>query len=88
MAKNNGELKIMVVEDSKVTMKALCNYLKRMGVDSPLKAVTGQEAIDLFRKQRPDIILLDAILPDIDGFDIARSSVTWRWATNGLPSFS
>jgi len=62
----------MVVEDSKVTMKALCNYLKRMGVDNPLKAVTGQEAIELFRKHRPDIILLDAILPDIDGFDIAK----------------
>lgn len=72
MAKNNAELKVMVVEDSKVTMKALCNYLKRMGVDNPLKAVTGQEAIELFRKHRPDIILLDAILPDIDGFDIAK----------------
>ncbi len=72
MAKNNVELKVMVVEDSKVTMKALCNYLKRMGVDNPFKAVTGQEAIDLFRKHRPDIVLLDAILPDIDGFDIAR----------------
>lgn len=72
MPKNNVELKVMVVEDSKVTMKALCNYLKRMGVDNPLTAVTGQEAIDLFRQHRPDIVLLDAILPDIDGFDIAR----------------
>ena len=72
MAKNNVDLKVMVVEDSKVTMKALCNYLKRMGVDEPLTAVTGQDAITLFRKHRPDIVLLDAILPDIDGFDIAK----------------
>ncbi len=72
MAKNNVDLKVMVVEDSKVTMKALCNYLKRMGVDDPLTAVTGQDAIALFRKHRPDIVLLDAILPDIDGFDIAK----------------
>jgi len=72
MAKNNVELKVMVVEDSKVTMKALCNYLDRMGVSNPLKAVLGQEAIDLFRKHRPDIVLLDAILPDIDGFEIAK----------------
>jgi len=62
----------MVVEDSKVTMKALCNYLKRMGVPTPLTAGTGQEAVDLFRKHRPDIVLLDAILPDIDGFDVAK----------------
>ncbi len=72
MAKNNVELKVMVVEDSKVTMKALCNYLKHMGVSNLLTAVTGQEAIELFRKHHPDIILLDVILPDIDGFDIAR----------------
>lgn len=72
MTKNDVELKVMVVEDSKVTMKALTNYLKRMGVTNPLMAVTGEEAIALFRKHRPDIVLLDAILPDIDGFDIAR----------------
>lgn len=69
---NNHELKVMVVEDSKVTMKALCNYLERMGIRHPLTAVTGQAAIDLFRKDRPDIVLLDALLPDIDGFDIAK----------------
>ncbi|MEJ1959860.1 MAG: diguanylate cyclase [Nitrosomonadales bacterium] len=72
MAKSDVELAVMVVEDSKVTMNALCKYLKRMGVNNPLIAVTGEAAIELFRKQRPDIILMDAILPDIDGFDIAK----------------
>lgn len=69
---NYSDLKVMVVEDSKVTMKALCNHLERMGILHPLTAVTGHSAIDIFRKNRPDIILLDVILPDIDGFDIAR----------------
>jgi diguanylate cyclase (GGDEF)-like protein len=72
MAKNIVELKVMVVEDSKVTLKALSNYLKRMGVVNLLTAVNGNDAIELFRKHRPDIILLDAILPDIDGFEIAK----------------
>ncbi|MBI4936791.1 MAG: diguanylate cyclase [Nitrosomonadales bacterium] len=65
-------MKVMVVEDSKVTMKALCNYLERMGIHHPLAATTGQAAIEIFRRTRPDIVLLDAILPDIDGFDVAR----------------
>lgn len=69
---NDNDLKVMVVEDSKVTMKALCNHLERMGIMHPLTAVTGRSAIDIFRKNRPDIILLDVILPDIDGFDIAK----------------
>ncbi len=63
-------LKIMVVEDSKVTMKVLCNYLGRMGI-APLTAATGALAIDIYHREQPDIILLDAQLPDIDGFDVA-----------------
>lgn len=70
MSKNGSDLKVLVVEDSKVTMTALCNYLGRMGIN-PLTAATGQEAIEICRNNRPDIILLDVILPDIDGFDIA-----------------
>jgi diguanylate cyclase (GGDEF)-like protein len=72
MVRNDSELKVLVVEDSKVTMRALCNYLVRMGITEPLTAVTGKEALDIFRTNRPDIVLLDAILPDIDGFDIAK----------------
>lgn len=72
MAKNDNDLKVLVVEDSKVTMKALCRYLEGMGVVNLTTAVSGQEAIAAYRKERPDIVLLDAMLPDIDGFDIAR----------------
>lgn len=63
---------MLVVEDSKVTLKVLCNFLERMGITQPLTAETGQDAIALYRKERPDIILLDAQLPDIDGFEIAK----------------
>lgn len=63
-------IKVMVVEDSKVTMKVLCNYLARMGV-VPLTAENGTEALEIYYREQPDIILLDAQLPDIDGFDVA-----------------
>ncbi len=72
MNKKTDELKVLVVEDSKVTLKVLCNFLERMEIREPLKAETGAAAIELYRKERPDIILLDAQLPDIDGFDIAK----------------
>ncbi len=63
-------LKILVVEDSKVTMRVLCNYLGKMGI-TPLMADSGAQAIDIYHREQPDIILLDAQLPDIDGFDVA-----------------
>lgn len=72
MKKRTEALKVLVVEDSKVTLKVLCNFLERMGITQPLTAETGQDAIAQYRKEKPDIILLDAQLPDIDGFDIAK----------------
>lgn len=71
MASRVAELKILVVEDSKVTLKAICNYLERMGIH-PLTAATGKIALETYRRERPDIILLDGRLPDIDGFDVAK----------------
>lgn len=61
----------MVVEDSKVAIKAITDHLEDMGV-LPLVAETGSAAIEMYRNERPDIILLDIILPDIDGFDVAK----------------
>ncbi|MGA8863539.1 MAG: diguanylate cyclase [Gallionella sp.] len=72
MEMNENALKVLVVEDSKVTLKVLLNYLKRMGIKRPLVAETGSDALEICRHERPDLILLDAQLPDIDGFDIAR----------------
>ncbi|GAB4125287.1 MAG: diguanylate cyclase [Sideroxydans sp.] len=43
-----------------------------MGIASPLIAETGVQALAVFERERPDIILLDARLPDIDGFEVAR----------------
>jgi diguanylate cyclase (GGDEF)-like protein len=51
-------------------MKVLCNYLGRMGI-VPLTAESGALAIDIYHREKPDVILLDAQLPDIDGFDVA-----------------
>ena len=64
-------LKILVVEDSKVTVKVLTGYLAGMGVENPLVAETGTQALRIFRREHPDIVLLDARLPDIDGFEVA-----------------
>jgi diguanylate cyclase (GGDEF)-like protein len=72
MKKRSEALKVLVVEDSKVTLKVLCNFLERMGITELLTAETGASAFELYRKERPDIILLDAQLPDIDGFEIAK----------------
>lgn len=64
-------MKTLVVEDTRTSLKVVCHYLERMGI-TPIPAETGTRAIDLFIAERPDMVLLDIILPDIDGFEVAR----------------
>ncbi|MDO9054494.1 MAG: diguanylate cyclase [Gallionella sp.] len=71
MPKRLSKLKVLVVEDSKVALKAICGYIEDMNV-KPLKAKSGKEAIELYSSERPDIVLLDIILPDMSGYDVAK----------------
>ncbi len=71
MAKRLSKLKVLVVEDSKVALKAISGYIENMGVE-PLLAENGRDAIDIYNRERPDIVLLDIILPDTDGYEVAK----------------
>jgi len=72
MAGNEDGLKMLVVEEGKATLDALCDSLTHIGIRSPLVAQTAKEALDTFSRERPDIILLDTVLPDTEGFEVAR----------------
>ncbi|MBU0688204.1 MAG: diguanylate cyclase [Gammaproteobacteria bacterium] len=72
MNKKVEALKILVVEDSKVTVKVLSNYLAAMHISEPLIAEDGTTALEVYARERPDVVLLDIKLPDIDGFEVAR----------------
>lgn len=72
MTKITNQFKVLIVEDSKTTIETICAYLRLVDFSQPLIAESGKAAIELFKKNRPDIILLDVMLPDIDGFEVAR----------------
>ena len=64
-------MKILIVEDTRSSLLVITEYVQRFGAEA-LQAMTGAEAIEIFQRQRPDIVLLDLILPDTDGFEVAR----------------
>jgi diguanylate cyclase (GGDEF)-like protein len=64
-------MKILVIEDSKISLKILCDHIQKMDF-SPIPAETGSIGVDLFLKERPDLVLLDIIMPDLDGYEVAR----------------
>ncbi len=63
--------KILIVEDELVLQETLAYNLKHQGYEVET-ASDGQTAIDKAKQTNPDLILLDIMLPDVDGFEVCR----------------
>jgi DNA-binding response OmpR family regulator len=64
--------KILVVDDEQKMVKLVRSYLEGAGF-KVVMAFDGQQALTLFRHEQPDLIVLDLMLPEIDGLDVART---------------
>lgn len=64
-------LKALVVDDSKVGRLTMQKKLEAFGVGVDL-AESGQEALSYLERQRPDMIFMDHMMPDLDGFETTR----------------
>ncbi|HLJ68812.1 MAG TPA: response regulator transcription factor [Chloroflexota bacterium] len=63
---------ILVVEDDRNLAETIVYNLKQEGYRAGI-ARTGLEAIALTRSEQPDLLLLDVMLPEIDGFEVCRT---------------
>src|SRR5713226_2575935 len=63
---------ILVVDDEPKIVDIVRAYLAREGY-RVLVAYDGREALALARRERPDLIVLDLMLPEVSGWDICRS---------------
>ena len=64
-------LKILVVDDEPAVTDLLAYNLRKSGYE-PLVAADGRAALRLARQTNPDLILLDLMLPELDGLDVCR----------------
>lgn len=65
-------LKVLIADDNDSDRMILQAFVKKQG-HIPINARDGQEAVELFESERPDIVLLDALMPVMDGFEAARA---------------
>ncbi len=63
--------RVLVVEDEEPLLFTLAHNLRREGY-TVLTASRGDDGLKLARKQKPDLILLDVMLPGIDGIQVCR----------------
>lgn len=62
---------ILIVDDNPENLGVLFDYLSELGI-TPLVAQSGQDAIELLEEKMPDIILLDILMPGLDGFETCK----------------
>jgi two-component system, OmpR family, response regulator len=67
----SAEARLLVVEDEEMILELLSGSLRFAGFDV-VTAVSGAQALRAVTASRPDLVLLDVMLPDGDGFDVVR----------------
>ncbi len=63
--------RILIVDDSPTEVHVLKTMLQKNGFDT-LEATSGEEGIEKARTERPDLILMDIVMPGLNGFQATR----------------
>ena len=63
--------RVLVVEDEPILLETLAYNLSRQGYEL-CQAITGRQALEVARREMPDLVVLDVMLPGIDGFEVCR----------------
>ena len=75
--------KVLIVDDSLTNRLVLDNYVKALG-HQPVMAMDGVAALEQVRKEPPDLVLLDIIMPKMDGYEVL-SDLKGDPATRDIP---
>lgn len=62
---------VLVVEDNELNMKLFHDLLEAHGIDT-VQTSNGHEVVELARKKKPDLIIMDIQLPEVSGLDITK----------------
>ena len=59
---------VIIVDDDEDTRDALSDLLEFYGINVLAKAINGYDVVEKFSKYRPDVVLMDMMMPEYDGF--------------------
>jgi CheY-like chemotaxis protein len=76
-------LRVLVAEDNPINQKVITFMLEPMGM-TPVMAANGREALDLFKVGSFDLVLMDMMMPEMDGLAATQAIRVWE-KENNLP---
>lgn len=68
---HSKKLRILAVDDTEMNLNLLGRFIKKRGHEM-ITAVNGREAVEQFEAERPDLILMDVMMPEMDGYEATR----------------
>lgn len=71
--------KVLLVDDEKDIVDLMEEVLRQDGFQNIQKAYTGMDALEMCREFQPDVIVLDIMLPDIDGIEVCKKYVNFQY---------
>lgn len=66
-----AQARILVIDDNRAVVKIIEGVLQRQGYEV-LAAFDGEEGLEKARKGKPDLIILDIVMPGMDGYQVCR----------------
>ena len=67
-----SELRVLVCDDSPLIRKKLAEILGKVGVSSVIQAEDGEQAVELYRENMPDLVFMDIVMNEINGIETAK----------------
>lgn len=75
--------RILIVDDSPTEVHVLKTMLEKNGFET-ISATSGEEGIEVAKKEKPDVILMDIVMPGLNGFQATRQ-LTKNAETSAIP---
>src|SRR3972149_10539997 len=63
--------KILIVDDNRMILQALSDHLEALGYDTEV-ASSGMDALEILKHTRPDLIIMDIVMPEMSGIEVTR----------------
>jgi len=64
--------KVLIVDDTKFMRNILRNIIKKRDMEIVGEAANGEEAVELYKKLKPDLVTMDIIMPVMDGIEAVK----------------
>lgn len=64
--------KILIVDDAGFMRKMVQTHLSKAGYADFIEGEDGQRAIDIYKEQKPDLVIMDITMPNVDGIEALR----------------